>query len=550
MLTVKDALQMPVLASAQLVAGGKGLHNEIRWVHVVDMPDTNFEWHRKGVLLLTTGYALCENPETQETLIPQLVGKRFAGLVIAVGQYFDEIPSVMIAQAEEYNFPLIQVPSDLHYINVTETLLGQIINSRYEMLQESTRINEQLTKLIWEDANFDDLAATLAHLLQRSITIESPSFRILADAQVGRVDDARIRSVDDGRTTADVVQYLMDVGIYDKLLARKGSVRIRPIPDLGVTMERFVAPIIVDQEIHGYIWIISGGTPLTDLDKLAIRHCATVAALILFKDKARREARDVLRGDFFERLLRGDNDLIAAHEHMRQINYRIDEPHQVLLVHAPFPPGANRNSLVKDIEQWADGKRERPLMVWREGVLLILLESGEANEGVEVANQLVEKLSHPAQKLLIGVAGPCPPLRQDPDGMRRIYEQAREVVNINLTMGKTDGVVVFEELGLLHWLYHLPSEQWANNQYLKHVQTLVDYDEKRGTSLTKTLEHYLEQGASLVDAAQSLFIHRNTLLNRMERIEQLCGIELREPVHRLNLFVALKSYQLHNSTEG
>jgi DNA-binding PucR family transcriptional regulator len=162
----------------------------------------------------------------------------------------------------------------------------------------------------------------------------------------------------------------------------------------------------------------------------------------------------------------------------------------------------------------------------------------------------VAKLSHPAQQLLIGVAGPCPPLRQDPDGMRRIYEQAREVVNINLTMGKKEGVVVFEELGLLHWLYHLPSDQWADNQYLKHVQTLIDYDKKRSTSLTQTLEHYLEQGASLVDAAQSLYIHRNTLLNRMERIEQLCGIDLREPVHRLNLFVALKSYQLHNSKEN
>ncbi|KAA3661351.1 MAG: PucR family transcriptional regulator [Chloroflexi bacterium] len=550
MLTVKDALQMPVLASSTLVAGQGGLDKEIRWVHVVDMPDTNFEWQRKGVLLLTSGYALYKNPEQQETLIPKLAKKKFAGMVLGVGQYFDDVPAIMKEQADAYNFPLLAAPPDLLYINVSESLLGQIVNDRYQLLQESVRINEQLTQLVLEDANLDDLAATLAHLLQRSITIESPSFRILAEAQVGRVDEARERSVENGRTTPDVAQYLLNAGIYDKLLKRKDSLRIRPIPDLGVTMERFVAPIIVDLEIHGYIWIISGGTPLTDLDKMAIRHCATVAALILFKDKARREARDVLRGDFFERLLRGDNDLIAAHEQLRQINYRIDQPHQVLLIHAPFPPGANRNSLVKDIEQWAEGKREKPLMVWREGVLLVLLESENAEDGKQVAQELVAKLSHPAQPLLIGVAGPCAPLRQDPDGMRRNYEQAREVVNINLTMGKKEGVVVFEELGLLHWLYHLPSEQWADNQYLKHIQTLVEYDEKRGTSLTQTLEHYLEHGAALVDAAQSLYIHRNTLLNRMERIEQLCGIELREPVHRLNLYAALKSYQLHNSKES
>ena len=550
MLTVKDALQMPVLASTTLIAGENGLNKEIRWVHVVDMPDTNFEWHRKGVLLLTSGYALFKNPEQQRTLIPRLVKKKFAGMVFAVGKYFHEIPPLLKEQADAHDFPLIEAPPDLLYINVSEALLGQIVNDRYQLLQESTRINEQLTQLVLEDANLDDLATTLAHLLQRSITIESPSFRILAESQVGLVDEARNRSVENGRTTPDVAQYLLNAGIYDKLLKRKDSLRIRPIPELGVTMERFVAPIIVDLEIHGYIWIISGGTPLTDLDKMAIRHCATVAALILFKDKARREARDVLRGDFFERLLRGDNDLIAASEQLRQINYRIDQPHQVLLVHAPFPAGANRNSLVKDIEQWCEGKREKPLMVWREGVLLVLLESDDAEEGKQVAAELATKLSHPAQPLLIGVSGPCVPLRQDPDGMRRIYEQAREVVNINLKMGKKQGAVVFEELGLLHWLYHLPSEQWADNQYLKHIQILVEYDEKRGTSLTQTLEHYLEHGAALVDAAQSLYIHRNTLLNRMERIEQLCGIELREPVHRLNLYAALKSYQLHNSKES
>ncbi len=550
MLTVKDALQMPVLASSTLVAGQEGLDKEIRWVHVVDMPDTNFEWHRKGVLLLTTGYALYKNPEQKKTLIPNLAKKKFAGMIFAVGRYFDEIPAIMQEQADRLKFPLVAAPADLLYINVTEALLGQIVNDRYQLLQESTRINEQLTQLVLEDANLDDLAVTLAHLLQRSITIESPSFRILAEAQVGRIDKARKRSVENGRTTPDVAQYLLDAGIYDKLLARKGPLRIRPIPDLGVTMERFVAPIIVDLEIHGYIWIISGGTPLTELHKLAISHCATVAALILFKEKARREAQDVLRGDFFERLLRGDKDLIAAHEHLRQINYRIDQPHQVLLIHAPFPPGANRNSLVKDIEQWSSGKHEKPLMVWREGVLLILLESENAVDGKHVAQQLVSKLSHPAQPLLIGVAGPCASLRQDPDGMRRIYEQAREVVNINLKMGKKEGVVVFTELGLLHWLYHLPSEQWEDNQYLNYIQTLVEYDEKRSTNLTQTLEHYLESGAALVDAAQSLTIHRNTLLNRMERIEQLLGIELREPVHRLNLYAALKSYRLHNSKES
>ncbi|MCA9927571.1 MAG: PucR family transcriptional regulator ligand-binding domain-containing protein [Anaerolineales bacterium] len=547
MLTVNHALAMPVFASARLVAGQAGLENEIRWVHVVDMPDTNYAWQRKGILLLTTGYGLYENPGRQAALIPKLASEGFAGLVLAVGHYFDAMPAIMKEQADVHQFPIIEVSSDLLFIEVTEAILGHIVNNQYQLLQQSTRINEALTRLVLEDANLDDLAKTLAQLLQRSITIESPSFRILASAQVGRVDDARRRSVENGRTTPDIARYLLDVGIYEKLLARKRPLRIRPIPDLGAVMERFVAPIIVDLEIHGYIWIISGGTPLTELDELAISHCATVAALILFKDKALREAQDALRGDFFDRLLRGDNDLIGSYEQLRQINYHIDKPHQVLLAHAPFPPGANRSSLVKDIESRLDIKNLNPLTVWREGDLLILLESESAEVGKQVAQELVTRLSHPAQPLLVGVAGPCEPLRQDADGIRRIYEQAREVVTINLQMGQQEGVVVFDDLGLLHWLYYLPVEQWPENVYLTYIDTLVDYDAKRSTSLMETLEQYLDHGGALVDAAQALDIHRNTLLHRLERIEQLCNIDLRTPTHRLNLHVALKSYRLRQS---
>ena len=72
-----------------------------------------------------------------------------------------------------------------------------------------------------------------------------------------------------------------------------------------------------------------------------------------------------------------------------------------------------------------------------------------------------------------------------------------------------------------HWLYHLPAEKRASNRYFQHVHTLAAYDEKRRAELVKTLETYLDNGSSLVDAAQALFIHRNTLLHRIDRIETL-----------------------------
>ncbi len=107
-------------------------------------------------------------------------------------------------------------------------------------------------------------------------------------------------------------------------------------------------------------------------------------------------------------------------------------------------------------------------------------------------------------------------------------------------------MTTFEELGLLHWLYHVPPEQQTGNLFLEHIRKLAAYDTDQNKELVKTLETYLDHGGSLAEASQALYIHRNTLLHRVDRIESLCRVDLRDPLQRLNLHVAVKYYRLHD----
>ncbi|MCP5096673.1 MAG: hypothetical protein GY943_14060 [Chloroflexi bacterium] len=543
MLTVAQALEFPVFRTSKVISGHRGVDNQIRWVHIVDIPDTEYEWRRQGVLLLTAGFGLHHSLERQHNLIPKLVSEGFAGIVLTVGRYFSEIPAIMRKQADELNFPIIQAPLDLLFIEVTEAILGHIVNYQYRVLQESNQINEQLTSLVLQGATLDDLAVTLARLLKRSVTIESPSFHILAAAQHGSVDAAREQSIRNGRTIPKVASRLLADGIYEKLLAQMGPIHVDPIPELNMMMERVVAPIIVDREIQGYIWIISGDNPLTDLDELAINQAATIAALILFKETAVHEVQEKIRGDFLDRLLNGDVEPLSTTE-TEGIPFRMDQPHLLFLLHGSLPSGTSHSNMMQNIGNWFANQDYDPLLVWRDDLLLVLLEGGDLNKGKEVAQSIVSALSHPAKQLLIGVGDVSAPVQKAPGDIRCAYEQAREAINIGMVMGQTEGVILFSELGLLHWLYHIPAEQWTGNAYLKHVDMLVEHDKKRSGTLLETLEVYLDHWGALSDSAQALNIHRNTLLNRLERIERLCTLDLRVPLHRLNLHVAIKSYRL------
>lgn len=543
-LTIREALEMPVLAPALVVAGRSGLDNQIRWVHIVDIPDAHYEWQRSGVLLLTAGYGLRDQPERQAALVPKLVKEGFAGMILSVGHYFDSTPDIILQKADALGFPVVETPPDLLFIEVTEVILENIINRQYHLLQQSNQIHAEMTDLVLRGGDLDDLASTLSEYLQRSITIEDPSFHVLAAAQYGAVDEARRRSVSEGRTTPQVAQRLLDDGIYDRLLTSMAPLRVAPMPDLGMQMERIVAPIIVDREIHGYIWIISGDHPLTDLDELAISRAATVAALIMFKEQAVGQAEESLRGDFFEQLLKGNLKSSAFLERASRFDFRLDVPHQILVIHASLKAGGNTGPLHQEVQTWLRERDTRAILVPRGEDLILLCESTSAPSAEELADQLVADLSHPACRLLVGVGEAFEAQGDQDTSIRASYEGAREAIQIGLSLNQSEGVLSFKDLGILHWLYHLPLEVRTENKYLSYLDSLAAYDADHNTQLLKTIEVYLDHGASLIDAAEALYIHRNTLIHRLDRIQQLIDIDLKDPAHRLNLHIATKSYRL------
>ena len=77
-----------------------------------------------------------------------------------------------------------------------------------------------------------------------------------------------------GRTPAESVAALAERGIYAELRATMRPLHLQPVPEIGMEMERVVAPIIVGGEVYGYIWIVSGNRPLTRLDERAIESAA------------------------------------------------------------------------------------------------------------------------------------------------------------------------------------------------------------------------------------------------------------------------------------
>jgi len=542
MLTLRQALKLPVFDKAQVVAGADGLENVIRRAHVVDIPGTDYHDWGAGLLLFSSGYGFRDDPAMQAEYVPSLAKQGVVGMVFSIGWYFDSAPEVMRRAADEYNFPIIELPPDVPFVHVLERLYAELLNDQLAIKERADDIHHRLTRLVLEGGDLPAITATLADILERSILIESPTFDILATTQHGPVDENRLRTIEAGRTLPEVAYRLRKRGVYQQLQQKKRPIRLGTMPDIGMWMERVVAPIVAGGEVLGYIWIVAGDHPLTELDELALDHAATVAALALLKDRAVRESQQAMRGDLFTQLLRTPAEYDAnTLERARSVGYQVDRPHQVLFVMALQPAVGTVTvptvQVASRLDTWFQNQKTWALVVTRERGVVVVIDSNSNDLGKDLGQRIISEIGHVALPLVVGVSS------ARNNGLRALRDEAVESAEVGSRLGGAK-VIGFWSLGLLDWLYHLPPEALSGNTYLIKIQELSAHDVKTNSDLVKTLEAYLEYGGALADAAAAINVHRNTLLYRLGRIEAIAGVDLKDATQRLNLHVALKGYRL------
>ena len=71
------------------------------------------------------------------------------------------------------------------------------------------------------------------------------------------------------------------------------------------------------------------------------------------------------------------------------------------------------------------------------------------------------------------------------------------------------------------------------------VEPLEEHDRERGSALVRTLRVYFLAGANASEAADRLFLHRNSMLYRLTRVEKLTGLDLKDPRAGLALQLGL-----------
>jgi GAF domain-containing protein len=132
---------------------------------------------------------------------------------------------------------------------------------------------------------------------------------------------------------------------------------------------------------------------------------------------------------------------------------------------------------------------------------------------------------------------------------RRRMREAADAARIGRSLVAAGGAVSYDGLGAYKYLVHLELDQAPHDRYRQSVEELIEYDRRRGSRLFETLEQFLADRCSVTASARALYIHPNTVRQRLDRIERVSGLHLPDE-DLLSLELALKLARLHRLRAG
>ncbi|WP_455651512.1 PucR family transcriptional regulator [Phascolarctobacterium sp.] len=124
------------------------------------------------------------------------------------------------------------------------------------------------------------------------------------------------------------------------------------------------------------------------------------------------------------------------------------------------------------------------------------------------------------------------------------YQEAQKALLLWKKMERREHIVYYSKLGLYRLLFKIDDKEEIREYYRYNLGALLQHDSKNNSELLETLRQYLYCNGSLVKTSQSLFIHRNTLLYRLNQIRDLLGRDIDDALVRLDLLnsIVAKDY--------
>jgi len=485
-----------------------------------------FESVRGGELALL---ALSQLRRLDETL-PHLLSSLHKEGVAAVAVTAPSVESLgndALAIADQLHLPLLLLPLTASLEEIEREVITFVVSFRGEIERKATEISHQLMQLSVQGVGLQGVCDRLARTSGKWVILQDANQELRFQA-----------SPPDGNVPA------LPTTLTDEVLLHKGLMRI-------------TAPIQIRHEVVGYLSLIGNEVDFDYLERLILGQVAPILALEFVRERERSEVEsrysaealmDVLQGNYQQ----SDEMLARA----RLLGYDLTIPQIVAILELPpeepeYPTGSPQ-------AQWNKRLRDELLRTWPASWVssearrvIALLPSSESNAEAESESEkaIFTRLERVQARMQHGNIsnGSLPVytvgigrLAKDVQQIPRSFREAQQALEIGRRLFGEGKLHSFARLGIYRLLFHLYGHEELSDFYQETLGPLLESDSRSNSALIETLETFFRCNGNLSETARAMHLHRNSLLYRLGRIEELLGRSLEDSELRLSLQIALK----------
>jgi len=179
--------------------------------------------------------------------------------------------------------------------------------------------------------------------------------------------------------------------------------------------------------------------------------------------------------------------------------------------------------------------RKNLLMSWADNVVFLMPCNHQSRGDLHNSVLLMEILKKLTAKISgLEVTGALGGKIDNVRAARKSYLQALKVLKFAELKLTTKPVYSYDQLGVYKLLFEFEFDKLAE-YYNEVIQPLDEYDKQHHMDMAASLFVYFKENCNAAQAAQSLFIHRNTLDYRLKKIQEITGRHFDDPYERLTL---------------
>ncbi|MCR5831327.1 MAG: helix-turn-helix domain-containing protein [Lachnospiraceae bacterium] len=281
---------------------------------------------------------------------------------------------------------------------------------------------------------------------------------------------------------------------------------------------------ICDENETAYILISSPGEGGYVSARLAASHLTDLIAA--YKDK-------VDRNSFFQDILLDNLLLVDIYNRAKKLHI---EAAQKRCVYVIEPVGGRDNGLIDMIrELFYTEAGDYVTAVDEDRVVVIraLFDDDNKDDLAETASMLVDMAGSEAMKDVRVAYGS---VADDIKGVSKSYKEARMALDVGKIFYPLKRTMEYGNLGVGRLIYQLPVG--LCRLFVKEIFG-EDIPEEIDEEVLTTVNKFFENSLNVSETSRQLFIHRNTLIYRIEKLQKATGLDVRVFDDALTLKIAL-----------